>query len=97
MLKDLVAPDVLTVVEKNQPFNADGDPHWHGLTILSALVNREKHRAVYKIPVNIADLMLGTSNLEIMGEGELKILPDGAAEKEVTFRRSLRPAGAAPS
>lgn len=96
-LKDLVAPDVLAVIEKNQPYNADGDPAWHGLAILSGLVNRDKHRAVHEIPVNIADIVLGKTNLEIMAEGDLKILPDGTAEKEITFRRSQRPAGAAPS
>jgi hypothetical protein len=95
-LKDLVSPDVLQVIEKNQPFNADGDPFWHGLAVLSGLVNRDKHRAVLDIPVNIAELAMGDSNVEIISEGELTVLPDGAVEKEVTLRRAVRRAGAAP-
>ncbi|MGV0723691.1 hypothetical protein ABQF53_23600, partial [Mycolicibacterium elephantis] len=95
-LRDLVAPDVLQVIEKNQPFNAD-DPFWHGLAILSGLVNRDKHRAVLDLPVNIAELAMGDSTGEIMSEGELRLLPDGAVEKEITFRRALRPAGAEAS
>jgi hypothetical protein len=95
-LRDLVAPDVLRVIEKNQPFNADGDPFWHGLAVLGGLVNRDKHRAVLDLPVNIAELAMGDSNLEVISEGALKSLPDGSVEKEITFRRAPRPTDAAP-
>jgi len=59
-------------------------------------VNRDKHRAVLDLPVNIAELAMGDNNIEIMSEGELRVLPDGAVEKEITFRRASRPTGAAP-
>lgn len=87
---------ISAVIERNQPFNAHEDPIWHGLAILSGLVNRDKHRAVLDIPVNIADLAMGESNVEIMSEGELRPLADGSAEKEIIIRRALRPEGAAP-
>jgi hypothetical protein len=94
-LQDLVAPDVLEVIEKNQPFNAKDDPRWHGLAVLSGLVNRDKHRAVLEIPINVAELAMGETNLEIVSEGELRSLPDGAVEKEITVRRAQRRPGAA--
>lgn len=97
VLRDIVDPAVLTVIESNQPFNATSDPEWHGLAILSGLVNRDKHRAVLAIPINIGELVLGESSVEIISEGDLNFLPDGTAEKEITVRRAPRPAGAAPS
>ena len=37
--------DVLDVIERSQPYHSpDPDRHW--LTVLNALVNRDKHRAV---------------------------------------------------
>jgi hypothetical protein len=96
-LQDIVDADVLDVIERNQPFNAaDGDAPWHGLAILSGLVNRDKHRALLDIPVNVAELVLGESNIEIISEGDLRFLQDGTVEKEITIRRAHRPRGAAP-
>jgi hypothetical protein len=60
-LKDLVASDVLQVIEQNQPFNAKDDPFWHGLAILSGLVNRDKHRAVLDIPSRNTNTRASTS------------------------------------
>lgn len=94
VLRPIVAADVLDVIEQNQPFNAAGDPFWHTLAILSGLVNRDKHRAVLDIPVNVAKLVLGKTNLKIVSEDEPRSLPDGAIEKEFTIRRSARQPGA---
>lgn len=96
-LKDLVAPDVLALIERAQPFNDQEDPAGNGLAILSALVNRDKHRAVLEIPINVAALALGKTNLEIIKDGKLKTLPGGVVEKVIIVRRAIRPPRAAPS
>jgi hypothetical protein len=94
-LQDLVEPSVLAVIEQHQPFNASGDVAWHGLTILSGLVNRDKHRSVLDLPVNIAELAMGDSNVDIMSEGDLSVVSDGVVEKEITVRRAVRRGGRA--
>jgi hypothetical protein len=44
-LKDFLDTDVLNAIERSQPYHSpDPDRHW--LTLLNALVNRDKHRAV---------------------------------------------------
>lgn len=40
-----VHPAVLSVVDQSQPFNVS-DPRWHGINVLKALVNRDKHRSL---------------------------------------------------
>lgn len=89
-LQALLDPAVLAVIEKNQPFNGNGDVNWHGLTILGVLVNRDKHKAVHEIPINVASLALGDNNLDIISEGTMTVLPDHSAEKEITIRRRQR-------
>ncbi|WP_020102431.1 hypothetical protein [Mycobacterium sp. 360MFTsu5.1] len=93
VLQDLLAPAVLDVIEKNQPFNGTEAPGWHGLSVLSGLANRDKHRAVLDIPINIAGLALGDNNLDITAEGEIRVLPGGIIEKDITIRRRMTPPG----
>lgn len=94
-LQELIAPDVLAVIEKHQPFNSEkGPPQWHSLAILSGLVNRDKHRAVLEVPINIAEFAINSASFEIVSEGDLKELPDGAVEKVITVRRAMAPADA---
>lgn len=95
-LRDLLEPAVLDHIERCQPFNADDDPVWHGLAILSGLVNRDKHRAVLDVPIKLADLVIGDSNVEVLSEEDASFCPGDVVEKVFTIRRALRRPGAAP-
>jgi len=92
-LRDLLAPAVLDVIERNQPFNDPDGPHRHGLAILSALVNQDKHRALLNIPIKIGGLVFGDGNIEIMSEGKLRFLSSDTVEKHITIRRRVSPPG----
>ena len=97
-LQGLVEPAVLAVIESNQPFNSSNGPaSWHGLAILSGLVNRDKHRAVLEVPINVAELAFGKSNVAIVDQEAPKFLDGGVVEKTITVRRAERPDGADPS
>jgi hypothetical protein len=97
-LKPLVAPDVLTLIKQAQPFEAQNDPpEWHALAIMNGLVNRDKHRAVHEIPINIADLAVTETELEVISQKPAQVLPDGSVETTAIVRRPLRPPGAEPS
>lgn len=96
-LGPLVDPAVLAVIETSQPFNAqNGPPTWHGLALLSGLVNRDKHRAVHEVPINIADLMLDGADVDVVSSDPAQTLPDGAIRITAVVRRPRRAGGAEP-
>jgi hypothetical protein len=96
-LEPLLAPEVLTLIGQAQPFEAQIDPpEWHALAILNGLVNRDKHRAVHEIPINIANLAVTETELEIISQEPAQLLPDGSIEAKAVLRRPARPPGAEP-
>ena len=95
-LRTLIAPDVLRLIKASQPFEATNDPpEWHALAILSGLVNRDKHRMVAEVPINVGELAFQGIGVEVVTVTPPVETPDGL-EVTATVRRPPRPEGAEP-
>jgi hypothetical protein len=77
---------VLDVIEQSQPYHsADPDRYW--LTVLNALVNRDKHRAVRTVTYVNEDFTIGYSEAEVVS---LNVSPVEMVEGVVIATAVLR-------
>jgi hypothetical protein len=77
---------VLNVIEQSQPYHsADPDRHW--LTVLNALVNRDKHRAVRTVAYVNEDFTIAYSEADVVS---VTVLPVEMVEGAVIATAVLR-------
>lgn len=96
-LRPLIAPDVLSRIKTSQPFEAQKvPPEWHALAVMNGLVNRDKHRAINDVPINLAQLAITGGELEVVSQSDATVQSDGTVVTTAIVRRPNRPEGAEP-
>lgn len=93
-----VEPNVLTVIENSQPFNATAfPPDWHPLALLNGLVNHDKHRAVRTVVYVSEEFDVKSSDLDVVLKDVKPVeMIDGAIVASLTVRRATGKPGKKP-